>query len=41
LIGKQGKNKISVASFSELTNFVNYELLSRLPAEIPRVIINR
>ena len=41
LIGKQAKNNISVASFSELTNFVNYELLSRLPAEIPRFIINQ
>ncbi|MCF7793635.1 MAG: alanine racemase [Candidatus Cloacimonetes bacterium] len=39
LIGKQGKNKISVASFAELTNYVNYELLSRLPMEIPRVIV--
>ncbi|MEA2096553.1 MAG: alanine racemase [Candidatus Cloacimonadota bacterium] len=41
LIGRQRKNRISVASFSELTNFVNYELLSRLPAEIPRFIINK
>lgn len=41
LIGRQGKNRISVASFSELTNFINYELLSRLPAEIPRFVINR
>ena len=40
LIGKQGKHKISVASFSELTNFINYELLTRLPAEIPRFVIN-
>lgn len=41
LIGRQGKNRISVASFAELTNFVNYELLSRLPAEIPRFVINK
>jgi alanine racemase len=41
LIGRQGKNKISVASFSELSNFVNYELLSRLPMEIPRYVINK
>jgi len=38
LIGKQGKQRISVASFSELTNFLNYELLSRLPIQIPRYI---
>ncbi|MDA3813111.1 MAG: alanine racemase [Candidatus Cloacimonetes bacterium] len=41
LIGKQKKNKITVASFSELTNSVNYELLTRLPAEIPRYVINK
>jgi alanine racemase len=41
LIGKQGKNKITVASFSELMNLVNYELLTRLPNEIPRKIIKR
>lgn len=39
LIGKQGNNRISVASFAELTNYVNYELLSRLPMEIPRIVI--
>ncbi|MBN1327630.1 MAG: alanine racemase [Candidatus Cloacimonetes bacterium] len=41
LIGKQGKNRISIASFSELTNFINYELLTRLPSEIPRIVINK
>jgi len=30
LIGKQGKYEITVASFSELSNLVNYELLTRL-----------
>ncbi|MDP8221192.1 MAG: alanine racemase [Candidatus Stygibacter frigidus] len=38
LIGNQGKNKISVAGFSELSNQLNYEVLSRLPASIPRKI---
>jgi alanine racemase len=38
LIGKQGKRRISVTSFSEMTNFINYELLSRIPANIPRKI---
>jgi alanine racemase len=41
LIGNQVKNKITVASFSELTNFVNYELLARLPSKIPRIVINK
>lgn len=39
LIGKQGDLQISVASFSELTNMVNYELLARLPYQIPRIIV--
>ena len=37
LIGKQGNQTITVASFSELSNLVNYELLVRLPMQIPRV----
>ena len=39
LIGKQGDLSISVASFSELTKMVNYELLSRLPYQIPRHVV--
>ena len=38
LIGNQGKNRISIAGFSELSNQMNYEVLSRLPACIPRII---
>lgn len=37
IIGKQGKNQLSVASFSELSNQVNYELLTRLPQDINRI----
>lgn len=40
LIGKQGDLQITVASFSELSNMVNYELLARLPYQIPRIVIN-
>lgn len=36
LIGKQGDREISVASFGEMTNQLNYELLTRLPINIPR-----
>jgi alanine racemase len=36
LIGFQGEDEITVASFSEMTNNLNYELLTRLPASIPR-----
>jgi alanine racemase len=38
LIGKQGNEEISVASFSERSEQLNYELLTRLPASIPRTI---
>ena len=40
LIGRQGKSEITVASFSEKLNLVNYELLVRLPTQIPRVIVD-
>lgn len=40
LIGVQGTNDISVASFSDLSNLLNYELLTRLPASIPRTIVD-
>ena len=39
MIGKQGKKEITVASFSESTQQVNYELLTRLPKDIPRKVI--
>ena len=39
LIGKQGGLEISVSSFSDPGNLPNYELLTRLPCEIPRVIV--
>jgi alanine racemase len=40
LIGHQGHHDISVASFSEFSNQLNYELLTRLPLDIPRVIVD-
>lgn len=36
LIGRQKKNDITIRSFSEFTNLINNELVSRLPAAIPR-----
>lgn len=39
LIGKQGKQQITVASFADLSRYVNYELLTRLPDNIPRFIV--
>ncbi len=38
IIGQQGDFEISVASFSELSNQLNYEMLTRLPQDIPRHI---
>jgi alanine racemase len=38
LIGKQGNHEISVSSFSDLANYVNYEMLTRLPSHIPRIV---
>ena len=39
LIGNRGDLSISVSSFSEMTNELNYEMLTRLPHNIPREII--
>ena len=36
IIGGNGKVVVSVASFGEMSNQLNYELLSRLPMDIPR-----
>jgi alanine racemase len=40
LIGTQDELTISVASFSEFSNQLNYELLTRLPVDTPRVVVN-
>ncbi len=40
LIGKQGDLEISVSSFSDFSEQVNYELLTRLPSDIPRRIVS-
>lgn len=39
IIGKQGRAHISVHSFSDMTRDLNYEVLVRLPADIPRVVV--
>jgi len=40
LIGKQNKAAITVGSFSDLTRFQNYEVLARLPFNIPRLVVD-
>ena len=39
LIGMQGEHEVSVASFGEMSNQLNYELLTRLPLDIERKVI--
>jgi alanine racemase len=40
LIGRQQNDEITVASFGEMTNNMNYEVLTRLPVSIPRIVSN-
>ncbi len=40
LIGRQKRSHISVSSFSDMTRNPNYEVLTRLPACIPRVVVD-
>ncbi|MFN2372806.1 MAG: alanine racemase [Cyclonatronaceae bacterium] len=39
LIGSQGRYSVTISSFSELTNNLNYETLVRLPRNIPRIVV--
>ena len=39
LIGVQGNKRISISSFSDMNNSMNYELLTRLPSKIPRIVV--
>lgn len=39
LIGEQGEHEVSVASFGERSNQLNYELLTRLPIDIERKVV--
>ena len=39
LMGSQGDQEITVASFADMNNSLNYELLSRLPERIERIVV--
>lgn len=39
LVGRQKNNTINISSFTQVTQLINNEMLSRLPAAIPRKII--
>lgn len=40
IIGYQGDLELSISSFGEFSNQVNYELLTRLPLDIPRDVVD-
>lgn len=40
LIGSQAEQTISLASFSENSNQLNYALLARLPKDIKRIVVD-
>ncbi|MGD8441564.1 MAG: alanine racemase, partial [Holophagae bacterium] len=40
IIGRQGAAEISVASFADMMNHLNYEVLVRIPSELPRVVVS-
>ena len=39
-IGQQEGSEISIASFSEMMNYLNYEVLVRIQAKLPRFVGN-
>lgn len=39
IIGAQGEQEMTVASFSEMRNFMNYEVLVQIPATLPRYVV--
>lgn len=39
IIGKQGDQEITLSSFGEISNNLNYEVLTRLPQNLPRLIL--
>ena len=40
LIGEQEGQSITVSSFSEMSEQLNYEMLTRLPRDIPRIVVD-
>jgi alanine racemase len=41
LIGQENNKEIRFASFSDKKSSLNYEILTRIPEELPREIINK
>ncbi len=40
IIGHQKDAQISIASFADMMNFLNYEVLVRIPNELPRLVVD-
>lgn len=40
IIGQQKDQEISVSSFSELSQYLNYEVLVQIPLHIPRIVVD-
>lgn len=40
IIGKQKRLDMSIASFSEMSNQINYQTLTRIPQDIPRYVVD-
>jgi alanine racemase len=40
IIGRQGHQEITVSSFSEMSQYLNYEVLVQIPAHIPRIAVD-
>ncbi|MBT3232030.1 MAG: alanine racemase [Calditrichaeota bacterium] len=40
IIGKQGRMQITIASFSDMTDNLNYEVLVSLQPDIPRIVVD-
>lgn len=40
IIGPQGRSRITVSSFSDLSSQINYEVLVRIPSSIPRLVVD-
>lgn len=39
LVGRQNNSTINISSFSQVTQLLNNEMLSRLPSAIPRKVV--
>jgi alanine racemase len=40
IVGRQGGAEISVGSFADMTDYLNYEVLVRIPRDIPRLVVS-